>query len=490
MPSASSARLKGDDYQHLYTWYRILALRKPGTKVNRVSIEMPGVGALDDVATHLTLDSGYRSEFCQIKFHVDHRSQYSTELLLAKRDGQRSLLKKLFDGWRAVSQMCDDHVVIFLSNWAWDPNDPIAQLIDGRTCRLKSEFLAASVRSDIGKCRCRWMNHLGADPNEFARFVDALRIQIGYSHEQKLREDIEERMDAIGLRSDESAIMLGLQQVREWVKEGVVTIDDALLSDAIERYSLQTERPEKSAVVHLHTIVHRAFADEADYVLDWVELFEDRDDGQRGHLPIEADAWQTIMMPELQELRRAIDAVPDMRLLRMRGQARLSAWLAAGFVFRQTAGYELEAKQGSLVCRTDSIPSPDWVLRTPPRIEQLRDGPDVAVGISVSTDLVEDVLAYLRGNAPSYGAAMFLRPDRPLGREAIRSAGDMVALAASVKLAAQQFVRQRGAKRVGLFYAGPAVGALFVGHALNAVAREIQVFEDADPGYAPAFILR
>lgn len=490
MPSASSARLNGDDYQHLYTWYRVLALRKPGRKENRVSIEMPGVGALDDVVAHLTLDSGDRSEFCQIKFHVDHRSQYSTDRLLAKPNGQRSLPEKLFTGWQTVSQMCDQHMVVFLSNWAWDPNDPIAQLIDGRTCRLKDEFLTASARSAVGKCRERWIEHLKADSDEFARFVEALRIQIGYSHEQKLLEDIEERMAAIGLRSDESAIMLGLQQIREWVKAGVVTIDDARLGEAIERHGLRADRPEKSAVVHLHTIVHRAFADEADYVLDWVELFEDLGDGQRGHLPLGAEAWQTTMLPELQELRRTIDAVPDLRLLRMRGQARLSAWLAAGFMFRQTAGYELEAEQGTLICRTDATPSPDWALQTPPWVEELGEGPDAAIGISVSADLSEDVLSYLRDQALSYGAVMFLQPDRPLGRDAIRSAGDMVALAASVKQAAQRFVRQRGAKRLGLFYAGPAVGALFIGHALNAVAREIRVFEDADPGYSPAFVLR
>jgi hypothetical protein len=85
---------------------------------------------------------------------------------------------------------------------------------------------------------------------------------------------------------------------------------------------------------------------------------------------------------------------------------------------------------------------------------------------------------------------MFLQPDRPLGRGAIRSAEDMVALAASVKWAVQRFVRQRGARRLGVFYAGPFVGALFIGHAMNAVAGEIQLFEDADPGYAPAFLLR
>lgn len=490
VPSASSPRLQGDDYQHLYAWYRVLALRKPGTRVDQVSVEMPGVGALDDVVTHLRLEGGPHSEYCQIKFHVDQRAQYSTDLLLAEDGGKRSLLKKLFSGWQAVSQLCERHIAVFLSNWAWDPKDPVARLIDGRTCRISQEFLTATERSNVGKCRQRWIEHLQADPDEFSQFVASLHIVTGYSCEKKLWEDIEERMASIGLRSDETAILTGLYQIREWVKAGTVTIDDVLLGEAIVHHKLEAERPEKSAVVHLHTIVHRAFSDEADYVIDWVDLFEEQAGGQHGHLPLQADAWQTIMWPDLLQLRSTLDLVPDLRLLRMRGQARLSAWLAAGYVFRQTAGYELEVTQGSLLCRTDAAPSADFQLLKPAEMVELGDGPDVAIGVSVSGDLSEDVLSHLRHHAPSYGSALLLRPDRPLGRDVIRRAEDVVALASGVKQAAQRFVRQREAKRLGLFYLGPFSGALFIGHNLNAVAAEIQVFEDADPGYVPAFLLR
>jgi hypothetical protein len=44
-------------------------------------------------------------------------------------------------------------------------------------------------------------------------------------------------------------------------------------------------------------------------------------------------------------------------------------------------------------------------------------------------------------------------------------------------------------RRLLLFYFGPLSGACFLGHQLNAVARQIQIMEDQDPGYAPAFLL-
>ncbi|MGD9715074.1 MAG: SAVED domain-containing protein, partial [Thermomicrobiales bacterium] len=156
---------------------------------------------------------------------------------------------------------------------------------------------------------------------------------------------------------------------------------------------------------------------------------------------------------------------------------------------RQAANYELETRQGPMVCRTDLAPSPDFRLVSEVVTEGL-DGPDVAIGISITNDLTQDVLDHLRRSSSSYGAVLLLRPDRPFGSTALRSPEDMVALAESVKQISQRFVRERRAQHLGLFYLGPFAGALFIGHRLNAVARAIQVFEDAAPGYAPSFLLQ
>jgi SMODS-associated and fused to various effectors sensor domain len=69
------------------------------------------------------------------------------------------------------------------------------------------------------------------------------------------------------------------------------------------------------------------------------------------------------------------------------------------------------------------------------------------------------------------------------------AAGDVTAFARGAKERMQRFVRERGARRLLLFYFGPLSGACFLGHQLNAVARQIQIMEDQDPDYAPAFLL-
>jgi hypothetical protein len=104
--------------------------------------------------------------------------------------------------------------------------------------------------------------------------------------------------------------------------------------------------------------------------------------------------------------------------------------------------------------------------------------------------LKEDVRKHILG-APELGvcALLLLRPDRELGRDAIRSAGDAVALARTAKTQMREFVKRSNAVRLLLYYFGPLSGACFIGHQLNVVCRQIQIMEDQQPGYAPAFLL-
>ena len=49
MANQTSARLKGDDYQHLYAWWFVLELLVPKEKVRCVTIEDAFAGSMDDV---------------------------------------------------------------------------------------------------------------------------------------------------------------------------------------------------------------------------------------------------------------------------------------------------------------------------------------------------------------------------------------------------------------------------------------------------------
>jgi hypothetical protein len=152
------------------------------------------------------------------------------------------------------------------------------------------------------------------------------------------------------------------------------------------------------------------------------------------------------------------------------------------------ARYTVEVDQQGKLWRTDEPPSGLTVLEYAREQIATGDPSAVAVGISVTGELEGDVRAHLEATHTAR-AILFLRPDRDLGRDCFRSAADVAAFARGAKERIRAFVKEHGARRLLLFYFGPLSGACFLGHQLNAVAREVLVMEDQQPGYDPAFLL-
>jgi hypothetical protein len=197
----------------------------------------------------------------------------------------------------------------------------------------------------------------------------------------------------------------------------------------------------------------------------------------------------------LLDLEARINRETDCRLIRARGLARLSAWFAFGFCFSEVARFTIEVDQYSALWRTDAAPSPDFRLLTnnksdPAAGEILAGtGKTVAVGVSVSGLLDDDVRNCLSSEREPVRALLLIRPEREPGRTCLRDAGDLAALADGVKKLARNFVKRSQAEKLLLFYYGPFSGACFIGHRLNAICRGIQIMEDQHPGYAPSFLL-
>jgi hypothetical protein len=172
------------------------------------------------------------------------------------------------------------------------------------------------------------------------------------------------------------------------------------------------------------------------------------------------------------------------------------AWCAFGFTFSEVGGFTIEVQQQDAHWQTDVEPSADFRLIAteeayPKSGGVAHDTPTtIACGISISGSIDDDVVKHV-GAAPELGvsALLLLRPDRELGRNALQSAGDAVALARHAKNQMREFVKRFNATRLLLYYFGPLSGACFIGHQLNAVCRQIQIMEDQQPGYAPSFLL-
>jgi hypothetical protein len=496
-------RLTGDDYQHLYSWYHVLSLLRPHDCVKRVRVEDADAGSIDDVTIFHETGTDNRVDvyefFFQVKYHENQMHSYSTDVLLESEGKGRSLLQKFWDTWKRLR--ADDptrRIELYLvSNWSWHPDaDKIGQCISGQDDRLTGTFFDSGPKSDIGKERDRWRAHLGANADDFTAFAKTLHFHLGEGSWRQLKDLVAQRMEHLRLKHDENALAISAAIVRDWIrtKHGDVTIG-TLETVLKNRYLYAPESSESCATVHLNTIKERMFDLRPDFVLDWRKHFVGTPDN-KGHQLQEPRNWNAVLLPELRSVAGQIATSTSCRLIRARGLARLSAWFAFGFVLSEVARYTIEVQQQEAHWRTDVEPSPDFRLLAaeevvPRTITTTPDTPiTVACGISITGSLDEDVRKHLLV-APELGvsALLLLRPDRELGRDAIRSAGDAVALARTAKTLIREFVKRSNAVRLLLYYFGPLSGACFIGHQLNAVCRQIQIMEDQQPGYAPAFLL-
>jgi hypothetical protein len=241
----------------------------------------------------------------------------------------------------------------------------------------------------------------------------------------------------------------------------------------------------------LTTIKDQKFDINPDFLIDWRHHFLGKP-SQKGHALSNPDGWNRTLLPDLENVESMINSGTTCRLIRARGLARLSAWFAFGFTFSEVNRYAIEVDQQGQHWRTDATPSPDFSivcegLDVGEAIDN--EGTTVAVGISVSGSLADDVRHHLEQRQEKVASLLLIRPNRELGHGCLRGAGDAVALAMSAKPIMRDFAKHWRATRLLLYYFGPLAGACFIGHRLNAICREVQIMENQQPGYEPAFLL-
>lgn len=488
MANQVAARLAGDDYQHLYAWGELLKLLISSCRLRSVTVEDPEARFVDDVTERHESDAADPDVFLQIKYHVDQRDQYSTDQLLETKGKGRSLLRKLYESWVDLRQAGRPVELRLVSNWTWDPDDSVRRCILGADGALSEAFLAGSIDGDVGRARARWKDHLSIADEEFQAFASTLRFRLGFDCSDELEERVRERMMHLGLRHDQPALLIGIGVVREIIKSRRSALQRADVTAVLNQHGLVLPASEEAGtVVYLSTVKAQRFDVAPDFLLDWTSYFVG-DDQKRGHDVLDALAWNARMLPELRSLEQRLNTSSSTRLIRARGLARLSAWFAFGHTFSEVARYTIEVDQYGKHWRTDDAPS-DLAI-----VDHAREAVDgaaadaVAVGISITDALEDDVRAHLARTRLA-SAVLFLRPNRPLGPTCFASGGDVAAFARATKERMRAFVKEQRARRLVLYYFGPLSGACFLGHRLNAIAPEIQIMEHQHPGYVPAFLL-
>lgn len=490
MGAQTSAIIKGFDYQHLVSWYYIICLRKPSYNIYKVKIEDSQAGSVDDVTV---FKNGAQSgiDFYQIKYHVVQNNLYSLEGLLDSTSGT-SIMNKFWKTWKKViTTYPKENITLNLySNWPGDPKDDVLACVSGEHGSFDDRFYTASLESEIAKKISAWKSSLSASDQEFQDFTKALVFHLGSAFTAELKRKISDRMELVGLKSDDNSLKIAEGIVRDWIKNKTQEITLDILEEKIKNHDLNLPANiEKAASVYFVTVKEHSFDIKPDYVLDWRKYFEKISD-KGDHTLLSQYGWNTTLLPELVALEKKLNSETAAKLIRARGYSRLSPWFAFGFIFSEVSGYKIEIDQYGQLWRTDAKPNLDFGL-----INESGDGEPVgknnkvvAVGISITSELNNAVRDYVKEHN-GIDTLLFIKPERPLGKDCIRDGGDISALVIKAKEIIREFVRKNKAEKLLIFYVGPASAACFLGHNLNAICKEIQIMEYSSQGYFPSFVL-
>jgi hypothetical protein len=241
---------------------------------------------------------------------------------------------------------------------------------------------------------------------------------------------------------------------------------------------------EKKITLWLQNWTSESFDAPADYALDWSSHF----DRVTRKVPSPA-TWNSLLLPELDALKKKILKERKERLIRFRGKCALSSGVALGATFPTVGDWIFEIPQPPAkdAWRSDAPATNPYQLSVEV-VEGAQDGTDIVLGLNIKGDGRQDILKYVdnTGNRPRIFA--FMSPPSQ-GAQSIRGAGDAVAFGQSVREQLGPLLKKNDLRKTRIFFYGPFALAVFLGQHLTSVG-EIQLLEYQDPGYVPSCTLR
>jgi SMODS-associated and fused to various effectors sensor domain len=487
MGEQSAARLAGDDYQHLYSWFELLQLLSPESAYSHGYVEHPHAGAADDVTLH-PKDDQRAAKYVQVKFHVDHSASYSGSKLVEVQAAEaRSVLHKLFDSWRMLKEREPGGVEIWLvSNWA--STQDLGEFLLESFC-LSKHFFTGGPKSNAGKLRKLWVERLGTTEEELSEFCRDLRLRLGFAGMSELTERVDERMKLHGLRMGKMPRDLAISIVRGWIQAGGESkrISRAELEKAIAEKGLRADATEiPKANLTIHGWDRRYFDVPPTIELDWTRFF----DIESRSIPTQ-QVWADELIPELKRAKAQLADVPGANFIEFRGKLPLSALLVVGRALPEAGGFRLRVEQptgGETHLWRSDVPASRFdltVSETP--IEE--EGKDLLVSISLTGDAANDVRRLLSEDS-RFKLWVDVKPAAGASSTSVKSASETTAIAMQVKELMRQTRIRSGAERIGLILYSPASVALFLGQRLNALGEVIAYERRIAGGYQEAVVIQ
>lgn len=448
----------GIDYQILVALAETLrALLLTEREVVEIDLEVRDAGCVDDIVIHHASEP---PRMLQVKHAMLGGSALNTHYLTAPA-GRSTILRRLRESFVDLSRDTGAPPAMeIFTDRPLDPNDPMLACRDQNTSLLVPEALRNDGGSKLDTTRAEWLAHLGCDLDDLAALLANLAI-VTDRVAPVVREEVKVMSAALGLATDDDALLRATEYVRDWMK-------DRDRRRGLDRLRSEVQAAlgpsDRRAVVQVQAIGHLAEDEHAVAAVDWVGLFAGDDaDGRRSLT--DPDAWEDRVRPDLVGLRQACrDAGVDRLVIQF--IARQAVTFLVGFYLRRAAGFSVAfAQHGSL---WSSIDAGTAAVSVRP-LEVDAAGTDCAVVFAFSQDVTNDVVRFAADADLPIREVLTVAADTGADQGAVVSSVHAAGLALGAVEAVRDHLRSRPAEALHLFFAGPGALAGLIGYRWNAL---------------------
>jgi hypothetical protein len=489
MARANVARHHGDDFQARLFWLHAACLLDPQSPVRKVAYET-GPKSFDDIVLEYDPDAApidhegrpFFQRHIQCKWHATAGSfGYGDLIDPAFVNAERySLLQRAHAAQRAHAPNGPGCRFELVTNWRLKPGDQLQELVrkESDAIDLRRLMDGTTDRSRMGQVRQVWRDHLQVDDEALARVVRVLAIAESTESLASLRERLDERFAAVGMRrvpASESGFLyddLGAKLLAQ----GRLEFDRVSFRKLCRRENLLAS---PAPAAHVSTIGVRSFMhpidpleERCDRMLNLVPYFD-------GRYIRDPSDWRARVLPELSGFIGGTARSADH--LRLVLDAHVSLAFAVGMILNVKSGKEIEIEQRSAGRRfwsTSDVPVDERWPRFDFRTEVVNpEQPDLAIAVGLTHDVTAAVRGFVMASAPTVGQLLYCHPEGGPSQRSVQCGSHAWLLAESLVQQVRQLQKGGADRRTHhAFIAGPNAFAFFLGQQQQALG-PVAVYE-------------
>lgn len=485
-------RQQGDDYQARVFWLNACKLLIDKSGVVKVDYESLEVPFFDDVVVYYNGDmidnfgNPYKMDCYQIKFHVTQNNPFGfKELTEDKFTGtSKSILQKLKTAKEKLAPNGYGAKFFWAAPKGIHPDDPLIDIISNVDYSIRHDKLCTSdgISSRLCQIRDTWLTHLEiSDLEELRNIIRPFRLYSGSSSLMSLQEQLNLYLIAAGLVPVRQTSNINIYDdlIKKLYSKGINSFTRDKLIDICEQEGLfaKTKAPAiNSRVMGVRSFV-RPYSDirsECDNHICLLRYFDDRE-LQEKH------SWQTTIFKEVDGFfKQCLDSSQPLSLIL---DCHSSISFACGYLLDTKCGLDISVLQhprnGKRInwhpnTGNNDYPNPLWSIE-----EQNinSDGSELAVGISVTHDVANDLILHTTNSVSNVSRALHLKINPSAGYDSIKDGKHAALLATDiVKLIRGNATTKERQGIIHLFIAAPNALVFFLGQVARSIGA-VQLYE-------------